>query len=207
MSLKVKQIGNNIFKVSASTQKELALTFLRFQEHYESPKFRNKIFTLGEYKKWYINKNNTFSYYSDWIGFNIPSYILEPFKQGLFEPLLKQEQWLVNKLKELDHKYYVIGSNDNKKTLEHELCHALYYLDRNYKTQVNKALNKLNKKLKPMYNCLIEMGYHKSVLKDEMNAYLTTEHKVISTIKAKWFTDLVQELKALRKVYSYKNGI
>jgi hypothetical protein len=49
-----KQPFNSVW-IKASSQKELGNTFIRFQEHYESPNpdFRNKIFTLGQARQWY----------------------------------------------------------------------------------------------------------------------------------------------------------
>ena len=96
--MKVKEIIKNIFHISFSTQHELASTFLRFQEYYESPKFRGKIFSFYEYKKWYTanspkgKKTGKFTYYKDWGGFNIPSYVLKPFYQGKFNPLSNKEK-------------------------------------------------------------------------------------------------------------------
>lgn len=74
-----KEILPHIFHVNFSSQEELASTFLRFQEHFESPSFKGKIFSLDDYKRWYIKhspngqKTGEFTYYSDWSGFNIPS--------------------------------------------------------------------------------------------------------------------------------------
>jgi len=56
---------------------------LRFEEYYESPRFKGRIFTFDEYRKWYVKnspkgkKTGRFTYYSDWSGFNIPSYALK----------------------------------------------------------------------------------------------------------------------------------
>ncbi len=46
MQFRVHSIHPQIFLLSFPTQEYLAKTFLRFQEHYESPEFRGKIFSL-----------------------------------------------------------------------------------------------------------------------------------------------------------------
>ncbi|MEK7106247.1 MAG: ABC transporter ATP-binding protein, partial [Patescibacteria group bacterium] len=70
----------SIYLVEAPTQYALASTFLRFQEHYESPKFRGQFFSLEEFMDWYAEEYGNFTYYKDWTGFNIPSYILKSFR-------------------------------------------------------------------------------------------------------------------------------
>jgi hypothetical protein len=93
MNIKHKILPYNIHLLVFDNQYDLASTFLRFQEHYESPEFAGKVFTLDEYKNWYINhsprasKDGVFTYYEDWNGFNIPSKILKPFYGGKFSPL------------------------------------------------------------------------------------------------------------------------
>ncbi|HVY01919.1 MAG TPA: hypothetical protein VHA12_04110, partial [Candidatus Nanoarchaeia archaeon] len=99
--MKLREIYPNIFHIQFSTRLLLTSTFLRFQEHYESPKFRGKIFSLEEYKKWYISNSpkgketGKFTYYEDWSGFNIPGHVLEPFFQGKFDPLSLEEQHFI----------------------------------------------------------------------------------------------------------------
>ena len=63
MKINKRKIGNNIYLLMFENQFELCSTMLRFQEYYESPKFKNKIFTLEEYKKWYSKGNKKFTYY------------------------------------------------------------------------------------------------------------------------------------------------
>ena len=98
MRLKCKEIVKDIYQISFSSRKELTRTFLRFEEYFESPKFRGKIFSLNEFKKWYTanspegKKTKRFTYYEDWHGFNIPSEILGPFYGGRFNPLSNEEK-------------------------------------------------------------------------------------------------------------------
>ena len=63
--MKVVRVRKDIFHLKFNSQQELAETFLRFQEHYESPKYRGKVFTLGEFRKWYTDVHGSFSYYQD----------------------------------------------------------------------------------------------------------------------------------------------
>lgn len=200
--LKIEQIKSNVFRVRASTQQELGSTFVRFQEHYESPKFRNKIFTLGQFRDWYAKSNGSFSYYEEWSGFNIPSFVLDPFKQGLFDPLTSQEKWLLDKLKNKKEKFYLIGSNDNNLTLKHEMCHALYYINCSYRKEVLKILNKYEAGLRPVFTFVKQLGYHKSVLKDEVNSYITTSYDYLSRSGIIVDTNVRKELRDLNKEFT-----
>lgn len=151
MSIHLSEITNEILRVHCSTQEHLASTFLRFQEHYESPEFRGKIFTLEEYKEYYTKKHGEFSYYKDWSGFNVPSYVFEPFRQGKFDPLSTKESRLLSLLRAYKGKFYVIGTYERKDekqkeeiTLQHETAHGLFYTVPEYKEEILAILSKVD---------------------------------------------------------------
>lgn len=171
--MKIKKRHDNILHVTFPTQQELASTFLRFQEYYESPNpmFKRKIFTLGEYRIWYAEEYGAFTYYDDWNGFNIPSDILAPFIEGRFDPLSEQEQALVDALRNKRGRYYIIGTVEKDwDTFRHEMCHALYTTWTSYEIEVNKILDQYD--LVPLEDWLRKQGYDDSVLLDECNAYI-----------------------------------
>lgn len=161
----------NSVLVKADSQEELGNTFIRFQEHYESPnpKFRNQVFTLGEFKSWYSITYGS-NYVTDWKGFNFPSRVLEPFRQGLFDPLTNEENNLLNLLKYRHDNFYIIGAQDEA-TLKHELTHALYTTNNKYKSEIDNVLDKNRKKISKAYSHLLKMGYTKEVIYDEIQAY------------------------------------
>lgn len=160
--------------VWADSQDELGLTFMRFQEYYEStnPQFRNKIFTQGQLKRWYSETYGSNSYHSHWIGFNFPSKVLIPFKEGLFDPLTIEEQRLLDLFKYRGDDFYIIGAQ-NTSTLRHELAHALYASNPKYSNEINKFLNSNKKKLKSTTKYILDKGYCEEVLYDEIQAYIT----------------------------------
>jgi hypothetical protein len=172
--LKIKKQPYNSVWISADSQKELGETFIRFQEHYESPskKFRNKIFTLGEIKHYYSLQYGADHYSELWIGFNFPSLVLVPFKQGLFDPLTTQEKELLGLLKYRNDNYYIIGAQNNS-TLRHELSHAMYGYDIKYKESIDSFIKKNTKGFSKVSRHIIKKGYDKSVLNDELQAYIT----------------------------------
>jgi hypothetical protein len=169
--LKIKKQIFNSFLVSAETQKELGQTMMRFQEYYENPVWQGKIFTVKEFLNWYQLEYGSKTYYKDWHGFNFPSSVLEPFKNGLFNPLTKKEKYLLNFFKNKKGSFYIIGANQ-KDVLEHELCHALYYTNKKYKESINKLITKNKKEIKQLEKYLIKLGYSKNVIFDEIQAYI-----------------------------------
>jgi hypothetical protein len=172
--LKIKKEKYNSVCISADSNEELARTFLRFQEYYESPskQFRNKIFTVGQVKHWYSQKYGADTYEKDWTGFNFPSRVLEPFKKGLFDPLTEEEKSLLSFFQYRYDNFYIIGAN-SKDVLRHELAHALYDSSIDYRNEINSFFKKNNKYLKKISQYIIKKGYSKEVLYDELQAYIT----------------------------------
>ena len=167
------EILKNVWLFSFLTRQDLALTFLRFQEHYESPRFRGEVFSMREFETWYIDQKGNFSYVEDWSGFNVPSYVFEPFLQGKFDPLSNREQRLLNTVKSIEEPFYVIGTNDRSETLDHEICHALFYVDTEYRDAVVSILEPMKEELREVFSKMLELGYHESVVLDEVHAYLS----------------------------------
>lgn len=172
--LKVKQQKYNSVWIKADSQEELNITFMRFTEFYESPnpKFRNNIFTIGQLKNWYSLTYGADTYHKDWIGFNIPSLVLIPFRQGLFDPLTAQEQELLDLFRYRYDNFYIIGAQ-NDSVLRHELAHALYASNIKYKNSINTYISKHKSSLRKISKYILDKGYCKDVLYDEIQAYIT----------------------------------
>jgi hypothetical protein len=172
--LKIKKQPYNSVWISADSQKELGETFIRFQEYYESPskRFRNKIFTLGDIKNYYSLLYGADTYNELWIGFNFPSSVLIPFHKGLFDPLTSEEKELLGLLKYRHDNYYIIGAQNNS-TLRHELAHAMYGFNQKYKDEIDNLIKKHKKDFAKASGYILKKGYDKSVLNDELQAYIT----------------------------------
>jgi hypothetical protein len=211
---KLKEIYKNIFLVTISDPYDLAMTFCRAQEFYESPfkQFRGKTFTLSEFQRAYSKKfgEGVFTYPRDWAGFNVPGRVMEKFMSLTFEdwgnPYDHTVEDIHYDIKEKnDGEYYVIGAEPNsKETINHEICHALYYLDNQYRERVNSIISELNSSIfKQFRTHLLNIGYSKPVIIDEINAYICIDlHQLTYDIKMnkkeKKNLDLVQtKLKAL----------
>jgi len=180
-----------IIHVIGRDHKILAEAFMRMQEHYESPHdhIRGQIFTVGQVRaaggrtcpslNLYEGGN---TYDTPWAGYNIPGYILQPFIQGLFDPLIPYEQDIVevcryNTLSNI----YIIGTitdTEQRNALDHEVCHALYYLNEKYRKEVDAVLKKVN--LKQLKKMLVSWGYNTAQLLDECHAYISADYDWLS---------------------------
>jgi hypothetical protein len=207
MNIEKRKITDKINLLIFDTKREVASTFVRFQEHYESPQFRGKVFSLEEFQKWYIpnslngRKTGKFTYHTDWTGFNVPSYILKPFYGGKFNPLSEQEKIFLELFREDSEPYYIIGTSRKIKDFEgiikHEAAHGLFYTSPEYKAQVLQIMEKfdtegIRKEL------IAKSGYHEDVLQDEVHAWAFASSR---DLKTRVPQELVSSLQELYKNY------
>ena len=182
MKYSIKEVKPNVFAVIVKDKYDRAMLFCRAQEYYESPnpKFRNKTFSIWDYMKWYNEKyGKGFSYGADWSGFNIPLKVITQCynKLGKFEsPYDKVMYDIVVKINKkcLFDDGYVIACGDTKgDTFKHEVCHALYYTDKDYKKRIDALTKSLPQEHYNIFKKnLLEMGYTAKVIDDEIQAYL-----------------------------------
>jgi len=217
----LKKIYPNIFLVGMENSYDLALTFCRVQEFYESPykEIKGKSFTMMELQRIYSirREEGCFTYPNDWCGFNVPSKIINDLYQShlvitdmneydvVFEDIIFQIENILNP----DEKYYIIGSDPlSKTTIDHEVAHAFYYLYPSYRKVANTIVSKIPI---PLFNKfkkhLLDLGYNDKVIKDEVQAYLSadvenlTEENVTSHKQNKFINKLSVELKDLNNKY------
>jgi hypothetical protein len=174
MSIRIakSKVGKGIYLLRFKTQYQLTATFLRVQEHYESPRFHGRIFSLEQYMDWYAERYGNFTYYQDWSGFNVPSTAFQPFYEGKFDPLNEKETQLLGLFKDLRERFYVIGVYDSgaKDSLTHELAHALFFIDDRYREAVREAMRAYD--TTALEKQLAKAGYASHVIPDEAQAYL-----------------------------------
>jgi hypothetical protein len=179
----IKEVRPNIFLFEFRNHYDMCMYFLRYQEFYESssPKFRNNIFEIFDFMKWYTFKygKGSFTYPNDWNGFNIPGDII-PHVWSLGIPdknkydLAMYNAWAECKDKVKD-KFYIIGVVKGNKALDHEIAHGLFFLNKEYKKEMTKLVKALPNSLKKSINeVLKKLGYTPKVYIDETQAYMAT---------------------------------
>ena len=179
----LSEIHKDIFHLKFDDQLELNSHFLRFQEYYESPKFRDVPFELIDYIKWYAADNGgDFTYFTDWSGFNVPAYkikecydvIPDKNSQDEFMYLIAKK---ISKASKSGRAYLIGTTTDSKEsTVRHEIAHGLFHVDKNYMNEMMSTLGCINhlKIFLDLRNWVISMGYAENVIEDEMQAYLAT---------------------------------
>lgn len=180
INYKIKEVKPNVFAIIVKDKYDRAMLFCRAQEYYESPskKFRRKNFSIWDYMKWYHDQYKFgFSYGRDWSGFNIPLKVVRECYNKLTKsetPYDKVMDKILNKLKLQGPEGYLIGAKDTEgETFKHEVCHALYHTDKNYKKQMDALTHGLPKKYYNVFaSNLVQMGYTTKVVDDEIQAYL-----------------------------------
>lgn len=175
----VKQLAPKIYALEAATSTQVAQVMVRIQENYESPKFRNKVFTLDEFIPWYkLSRGRIeFTYFKDWYGFNAPGHVVKRFMSGKFDPLRPEERWLVGELLHLKARgrFYLLGyAAGDARVKKHELAHALFYTNQNYKREVLSALCHFDPPGSYAKH-LLDTGYHQNVVVDEFHAWTLTK--------------------------------
>lgn len=187
---KITQIKPRIFLVSLSNSYDLAMTFLRYQEHYESPssKFRGKSFTILDFMEWYSKEfgEGCFTYAEDWGGFNFPSSnYLEIEQLGIIDynkydkimsDIYQECRDKINKKDNDIIPFYIIGAKSNETAvIKHEVAHGFFYTIPKYKKEMTKLVKELNPKFrKSLCAYLKKIGYAPKVYIDECQAYLST---------------------------------
>lgn len=165
------------------------MIFCRVQEYYECPNsnFKGKTFDIWEYMKWYsIEYKRGFTYTNDWGGFNIPMDVAIKCYSELPAPQNEYDNIMASILEKIDdvlykndiehENAYIIGSGNDtadNKTFKHELCHALYYTNPEYKATALSITNSINPAhYKIFKDNLLSFGYTEQVVDDEIQAYL-----------------------------------
>jgi hypothetical protein len=172
MKIAKSKIAKGIYLLRFKTQYEMAATFLRVQEHYESPRFHGRVFSLEQFMDWYAGQNGNFTYYEDWAGFNVPSAALQPFYDGKFDPLSEKEKKLLRLFEGLRDRFYVIGiyGSGADHSLTHELAHALFFIDDGYREAVRAAMRGYD--TRKLARQIADAGYARHVVADEIQAYI-----------------------------------
>jgi hypothetical protein len=218
----ITEILPHVYHLHFESSYDLAMHFLRFQEYYESAKFHRQIFSLVDYMEWYSRDSGegSFTYAGDWSGFNVPSWVLLQVRQAEIPDPNKYDRFMFNLVdwinqKEFPNSFYFIGTSSagyrgdesESNVLAHEVAHALYTVKPEYKQEVERILHewqhspgRSGEQLDSAVDVLTGMGYHQSVIMDEIHAYCATGlcdelESVISDKEQKPFRKLFQEYK------------
>lgn len=185
----VYQISERIFAVEVKDDYERAMLFVRAQEYYESifPEFRGNIFNMFDYMDRYRRhmKKDYFSYTFDWCGYNVPSHELEgcysqlSYEEHMVTPYDEHMMNIISTIRSHQRrgKFYLLGvdSIDSSWIMDHEMAHALFFTNPDYKKEMLENILALPKNLHDsLFSVILQMGYPEKVVADEIQAYLST---------------------------------
>lgn len=174
-----------IWHVESDSRWELAMTFLRIEEFYESPnpEFRGKIFSLEAYMDWYVCEYSkskepvgAFTYPSDWSAFNVPDSAVRAVC-STFTNHSEKELWLFNELMKqgafAEKQFYLIGNTlgAHSSFFEHEYRHALFTLNADYRREVSEVI--AQHPIRELREWILAR-YALTVMVDEIQAYALT---------------------------------
>jgi hypothetical protein len=189
MQITITEIQSNIYHIEFENQRELTHSMMRLQEFYEGvdETIRGNFFTMEEFLHHFTNEHGEFRYTEIWSGFNIPGQVVEKwfdlFQTGPGGLTEKERQVMIALFQKKSNvsPWYLIANAkrpDSAKIIMHELAHAKYYLNEDYRASCAALINKINEfDLIYMRNCLMDIGYAEYVIDDEIQAYLSTSTK------------------------------
>lgn len=215
VSYELYRVRRKIYAVKVEEQYQRAMLFLRYQEYYESPykQFQGKNFDIFEFMDYYRKDRGVgcFTYPRDWSGYNIPSDSFNKCIKGIFDVKVTATpydahmfdiKWAITEdLKNYRYpepekeKFYLIGVDKVEgDIMDHEIAHAMFYLDSDYKKEMTALVKNLAmRKYNGMCNILLKLGYRKEVLIDEIQAFMST---------GLW--DTMEDLKLTKEVIEFE---
>lgn len=184
---KLKKVAPKIYLLTFGNKYDLALHFLRYQEYYENPneQFFNQSFTIVDFMEWYSKNEGggSFTYPHDWIGFNVPGSVFRDLLEKGITDFNKYDHFMIDIVEYIQNKlngnkwdFYLIGAqHDNESTIEHELAHAFFYTDKEYRNKVSQiAAYKYCELYSAFKKFLTNSMYNEYVHLDEFQAYFAT---------------------------------
>ena len=140
----------------------------------------------------------------------MPSYMLEKFYNGEFDPLSDEERRLLSVFEDKRSKrFYIIGtSEETTDDLKHEIAHGLFYTNCEYNRQVINVLADMGEAARQRFTeFLVKEGYHESVLKDEIHAYIVADIEYLEKERGLDMSAYLETNRRLRKIFdNFKNN-
>lgn len=161
-------------------------TLARASEFTEHPVFHGRTFTFEELDQHWVETSGC-KYADEIVGINLTAENLEGFFAAYSGLLSAEEESLRTWLKDTGHldakasvrsPFYVLAINDRydesvrKHVLKHEMSHALYYFDQEYREHAHKVWDSLTPEDKEAYGKHLSKNYVPERYVDECVAHL-----------------------------------
>jgi len=182
---------------------DLTKGFFRMAEYYEGHRYGSKKQHVGmaEFLDNWMDREGNADYFKFWDGFNITDSAFRSWSRTV-GPLSQAEQVVVDAINKVTagmKKFCVIGvSGDDPATLQHEMFHAKYYLNTDFKQQADQLFDKYcnDPVIKTMAKTLKTKLDYQAHVDEEVAAYLYagSQLKLVFGVDAKSLVQRFQEL-------------
>lgn len=162
-----------ILEVRFDKSYDLCHNTYMFSHHYEDPTWNGKVFTRLELDEYYEQLHGDANWWKRrWAGSNIPDHAFKPFLDGRFIGLTDFELSLLDQIRNVDSPYYVIMTSEEALyARDHEIAHALYYTNEEYRARAQEIVSRYRKDVFDAIVQLNKQGYADKVLEDELHVY------------------------------------
>ena len=182
---------------------DLTKSFFRMAEYYEGNRYSDKKqhVDMVEFLDNWMDRQGNADYFKFWDGFNITDSAFRSWRRSVGK-LSQAEQTAVDAVDQATKgmkKFCVMGvSGDDPATMQHELFHAKYYLDPDFKRNADQLFDECRNDpvIKTMTKILkTKLDYHTNI-EEEIAAYLYagSQLKLVFGIDAK---SLIQRFQGL----------
>ena len=179
---------------------DLTKSFFRMAEYYDGDQ-KKKHVDMAEFLDDWMDRQGNAGYFKFWDGFNITDSAFRSWHRTVGK-LSQAEQTVVDAVDQATKgmkKFCVMGvSGDDPATMQHELFHAKYYLDPDFKRNADQLIDECRNDpvIKTMTKILkTKLDYHTNI-EEEIAAYLYagSQLKLVFGIDAKSLIQRFQEL-------------
>jgi len=169
------QLDGQVMSLIFHSKKEMALTMMRMAEYYESPHshIKGKYFTHEQLIDAYSDDDGNFTYMNFYEGYNLPFIAIQRFKRDA-EEFTARETDIIKLFSASNAKYLITTLEGDTNTLDHELAHARWAIDSEYKQQMLKIICSIPKNTYAFLQYDLMAHYDADVLDDELQAYMIT---------------------------------
>lgn len=180
------EVQPRVYAVEVEDDYSRGMLFMRAQEYYESPfpEFQGRDFNIFEYMDHYRKnrKRAVFTYADDWAGYNVPSESLEQCINGIeeeshtpYDHHMGNIVWWIRQHQKRGVFYLIGVDKADSWIMDHEMAHALFYTNPEYrKEMMDLVLSVKRDTFDQLESFLVQSGYPKKVIVDEIQAYLST---------------------------------
>lgn len=197
---------SRIIEIRFTDSKEMCAATQRFSHYYEIPGFVGKILSWEEMDGYYLQKRGSKTWWQEmYAGANLPDSVFEAFIKANLSDITPQERKILDLVADIEGPYYIIMTSYNALYVrDHEIAHAMWYLDSEYKCKAEKFIMDNWEDLRPVREH-IKIHYEDNVIVDELHAYVGVYTRYLNGMFIPYPINVHLQLLSLFEEYSKKH--